>query len=129
MSEENEDTTGYVLASDYAQEVLEGVDYVIQQLRDGELEGRLINERWYVKVDAKMAEKVAGKPKSNPLGQTAQTAQTRYVAQATTKVRTVQVTGISIPFGDVLMVSFQFAVAGIILAIPLAILILVISNS
>ena len=126
MSEENEDTTGYVLASDYAQEVLEGVDYVIQQLRDGELEGRLINERWYVKVDAKMAEKVAAKPKSNPLGQTAQT---RYVAQATTKVRTVRVTGISIPFGDVLMVSFQFAVAGIILAIPLAFLILVISNS
>jgi len=126
MSEENEDTTGYVLASDYAQEVLEGVDHVIQQLRDGELEGRLINERWYVKVDAKMAEKVAGKPKSNPLGQTAQT---RYVAQATTKVRTVQVTGISIPFGDVLMVPFQFAVASILVGlIPIALLLVVITS-
>ena len=51
---------------------------------------------------------------------------TTQVAQATTKV---QVTGISIPFGDVLMVSFQFAVAGIILAIPLAFLIIAISNS
>jgi hypothetical protein len=45
-----------------------------------------------------------------------------------TSINPVKIVGLEIPFGDVLMVSFQFAVAGIILAIPLAILILVISN-
>jgi len=44
-------TKGYVLASDYAKEVLEGTDYIIGRIKSGSLEGRVINERWYVKVD------------------------------------------------------------------------------
>ena len=109
MSEENADTEGYILASDYAREELVGIEYVTHQLRQKNLDGRLINNIWYVKKGAKIGEAIA--------------------AQATTKVRTVEVTRFSIPFGDVLMLSFQFAVAGIILAIPLAILIIAISNS
>jgi hypothetical protein len=104
MSDDNVDTEGYILASDYALEELVGIEYVTHQLKQKNLDGRLINNIWYVKKGAKIGE-------------------------ATTKVRAVQVTGISIPFGDVLMVSFQFAVAGIILAIPLAFLIIAISNS
>jgi hypothetical protein len=114
MSDDNADTEGYVLAADYAEELYLHVEYVTQQLRDGTLDGRIINNSWYVKKDATISEG-SGTGATKP--------------KATTKVRTVQVTGISIPFGDVLMVSFQFAVAGIILAIPLAFLILVISNS
>jgi hypothetical protein len=127
MSDDNADTEGYVSSSEYAR-LNNLIEFqVIKELTNGTLEGRVIGTSWYVKDGAgKTAEEITAKPKSNPLGQTAQT---RYVAQATTKVRTVRVTGISIPFGDVLMVSFQFAVAGIILAIPLAFLILVISNS
>ena len=51
---------------------------------------------------------------------------TNQVAQATTNV---QVTGISIPFGDVLMLSFQGLIAGLIIAIPIAFIISVMVNS
>jgi len=67
MSEENEDTTGYVLVGDYAGEELVGVEHILTQLRNGSLEGRLINNVWYVKVDVNMAKKIATQPKLNPL--------------------------------------------------------------
>lgn len=58
------------------------------------------------------------------------------VAQEKTEVRkveyvqrNVEVTRFSIPFGDVLTLLFQFTVAGIIIAIPLAILIAIIINT
>jgi len=126
MSDDNADTEGYVLAADYAEELYLHVEYVIQQLKDGTLDGRIINNSWYVKKGAMIGEgsgtgatKTKDSPRSNIEGQANQVA----------KVRTVQVTGISIPFGDVLTLSFQGLIAGLIIVVPIAFIILVMVNS
>ena len=136
MSDDNADTEGYVLAADYADKNGLTVEDVIQQLKDGTLDGRIIKNNkirlirsddsaylksyWYVKKDATISEgsgtgatKPKDSPRSNIEGQANQVAQ----------VRTVQVTGISIPFGDVLMLSFQGLIAGLIIVVPIAFII------
>ena len=117
MSDDNADTTGYIPAQEYATLKQIGYYEVIDQLKDGTLEGRIINDVQYVKSSLKprSAEDIAVKRRANN--------------EASAEVRTVQVTGISIPFGDVLMLSFQGLIAGLIIVVPIAVLIIAISNS
>ena len=125
MSEDNEDTTGYVLASEYARLNNLYEFKVSEELRHGTLDGRLINYSWYVKegagrktADERAAEEIASIEASEK-------AQNEYKKS----IKPVQVIGISIPFGDVLTLSFQGLIAGLIIVIPIAVLIIAISNS
>ena len=60
MSDDNADTEHYVGAAWYAEELNLRVEDVIQQLRDGTLDGKISKNilitSWLVKVDEKMAE-------------------------------------------------------------------------
>ena len=119
MSDDSADIDGFISAQEYA--ILKYMKYyeVIDQLKDGTIEGRIINDVQYVKSSLKprSAQEIAAKLKAN------------QVAKATTKVKRVQVTGISIPFADVLALSFQGLIAGLIIVVPIAFIISIISNS
>ena len=123
MSEDNEDTTGYVLASEYARLNNLYEFKVSEELRHGTLDGRLINNSWYVKEGVgRTAEEMAVERKANI--EASAKAQNEYKKS----IKTVNIVGLKIPFGDVLMLSFQFAVAGLIIAIPIGLLLVVINS-
>jgi hypothetical protein len=124
MSEEYEDTTGYVLAGEYAEQKNLQEWQVTKDLKNGSLEGRVIGTSWYVKDWAgKTAEEIAVERRANI--EASAKAQNEYKKS----IKPVQVIGISIPFGDVLTLSFQGLIAGLIIVIPIAVLIIAISNS
>jgi|LWDU01.1.fsa_nt_gi hypothetical protein len=124
MSEDNKDTTGYVSSSEYAR-LNNLIEFkVIKELTNGTLEGRVIGTSWYVKDGAgKTAEEITVEKRRAGLSASAPS-QNEY----NTSINPVKIVGLKIPFEDVLMVSFQFAVAGIILAIPIALLLVVITS-
>jgi len=47
----NPEEAGYILASDYAEKVNMRVEDVTQQLRDEILNGQIIKNRWFVKIN------------------------------------------------------------------------------
>ena len=105
MSEDKEDTTGYITAGEYAEQENMQDEEVVKLLRNGSLEGRLINSLWYVKKGAKSGE-----------------AGTR-VNVSRGNIANVKIVGLDIPFGDIFWLTLKAAGASlIILAIPILII-------
>ena len=124
MSEDNEDTTGYVLAEDYAPATFKTVEEVTEQLKNGTLKGRVINNSWYVKSSLKLkrTEDIAAESRANI------EASAKAGKDFMKSIKPVQVIGISIPFEDVLSLTFQAFCASLIIAIPIGLLLVVINS-
>ena len=132
MSEENEDITGYITASEYAA-IKELEEFkVIKQIKTGLLPGRVIGTSWYVKsdlvvpnnaaeisaaIEARGAEEIASIEASEK-------AQNEYKKS----IKPVKVVGLEIPFGDVMWLTVQGACASLIIALPLGLLLVVINS-
>ena len=105
MSEENEDTDGYVLAEDYATATFKTVEEVTEQLKNGTLKGRVINNSWYVKSSLKI---------KRPEDIAAEEASAKADKDFMKSLKPVKVVSVDIPFGDVLALTFKSAVAALI---------------
>lgn len=127
MSEENEDTDGYALAEDYAmaRAAFMTVEELTEQLKNGTIKGRVINNSWYVKSSLKIKrpEDIAAETRANI--EVSAKADKDFMKS----LNPVKVVSVNIPFGDVLMLPFQGLIAGLIIVIPIAVLIIAISNS
>ena len=106
MSEEKEDTDGYVLAEDYATAAFKTVEEVTEQLKNGTLKGRVINNSWYVKSSLKIK-----RPEDIEASSEAH-------KDFMKSLKPVKVVSVDIPFGDVIVLTFKSAVAGLIIGIP-----------
>lgn len=115
MSEENDElpdrNTAYVLVKDHAEAMNMPEEWYLDKINRGMIEGFEEEGVWYMK------------PNSRP---SAANREASTNSKASAKVRTVQVTGISIPFGDVLALTFKSAVAALIVfGIPALIFVLI----
>ena len=122
MSEDNEDTTGYVLASDYAEQKNMPVEEVTERIRNGTLEGRIINDRWYLKEIIKTAEEIAVERRANI------EASAKAGKDFMKSIKPVQVVSIDIPFGDIFWLTLKAFGASILIAIPTALLLALINS-
>ena len=114
MSEENEDTDGYIPAAEYAALKYMRIWEVTEQLKNGTLKGRVINNSWYVKSSLKprSAEDIAAETRANI------EASAKADKDFMKSLKPVKVVSVDIPFGDVIVLTFKSAVAGLIIGIP-----------
>ena len=121
MSEENEDADGYALAEDYAmaRAAFMTVEEITEQLKNGTIKGRVINNSWYVKSSLKIKrpEDIAAETRANI--EVSAKADKDFMKS----LKPVKVVSVDIPFGDVLVLTFKSAVAALIVfGIPVLIL-------
>ena len=121
MSEENEDADGYALAEDYAmaRAAFMTVEEITEQLKNGTIKGRVINNSWYVKSSLKIKrpEDIAAETRANI------EASAKADKDFMKSLKPVKVVSVDIPFGDVIVLTFKSAVAALVVfGIPVLIL-------